>query len=126
MLLILEYKKETANKVRWDNKYNGELFSLYIPKWRVPKETPRTITVKLDELVFYGKEIENYKEEEVEINNDLRNKNITAKITRTCYHSKTVRYDPINKEKAEIGSPYIPKSLLEHDMDEILLEVMWN
>lgn len=107
--MILEYKKET------------KLFSLYIPKWRVPEEVPRKITVKLDEVVFYVKEIESYNVEEVEINNELRNKKITAKIIRICYHSKTIRYDLINKEKAEICSPYIPKSLLEHDMDEILM-----
>jgi len=126
MLLVLEYKKETTNKVRWDNKYDGELFSLYIPKWRVPEEIPNTITVKLNTVDFYGDIISSYNEKEVKRNNELKNKKITAKIKRTSFHSKTVRYDPENIEKAEIGSPYIPKSLLENDMDEILLEVIWD
>jgi hypothetical protein len=126
MLLVLEYKKETANKVRWDNKYYGELFSLYIPKWRVPGEIPRTITVKIDEVDFYEDITRSYNEREVKRNSELRNKKITAKISRTSYHSKTVRYDPVNKEKAEIGSTYIPKNLLENDMNEILMEVVWS
>jgi len=110
---ILAFYKETERKWRWDADVEGTPFELYIPKWRVPEPVPKRIKVK----IYLPNEVVEYKQKylvrEINRSPDLRMNKIYADVTYLREHTQTVRYDPIGDDKNwEIGSPYIPKSIL--------------
>lgn len=128
MYEVLRLQKETGNKFRWDGYVDGVNFKLYIPKWRVPEPTPITIYVRLFELSKTPGNNEGLTREKIEADPSLRSENIYAHIIRCNDHSKTVRFDPTGDyEDWEIGSPYIPESLLPKvDTKELIIEVKWK
>jgi len=123
---VLAYYKKTEGKFRWDAIVDDTKFEFYIPKWRVPSPTPRTIRVK---IYRPGEEhplaLEKRNENAI---NELLEMPINAKIAFTKEHTKTIRYDPIwDKKEWNIGSPYIPKSLLLPDIPkQLTLIVEWR
>ena len=123
---ILEKTKETENKVRWDTYIEGTKFSLYIPKWRVPEPVPVKIIVDL----FFSPlpEQKNIIVPKIAVSNpNLCRLPIISHLKQHSYHTETIRYDPIGDSDIwEIGSPYIPCSLLPNsDVETILICVQW-
>jgi hypothetical protein len=49
--VLMNPSKETENMLRWSDDIDGVNFSLYIPKWRVPKPWPSSILVVVDDKV---------------------------------------------------------------------------
>ena len=128
MYEILAYKKETENKLRWDADVDETKFEFYIPKWRIPEPYPDTILIRIG----MPDEFENkrrFTKEEVEKNPELRKNKIYAEVEKVSEHTKTVRFDPVDEtENWEIGSPYIPKVVLDEInevIDYLSLSVEW-
>jgi hypothetical protein len=49
-MVLLESRKETENKLRWDAQLTDAAFSLYIPKEQVPDPWPGRIRVRVEAL----------------------------------------------------------------------------
>jgi len=49
-MVLLESRKETENKLRWDAQLTDAVFSLYIPKEQVPDPWPGRIRVRVEPL----------------------------------------------------------------------------
>lgn len=128
MFEMLAYTKKTENKYRWDSIEFDTVFSLYIPKWRVPEPKPSSIYVNLFNFKSYNKSIVNYSKNDIEIHPELRNRSIVSVIKWTSEHTKTARFDPIiGLNDAEIGSPYIPFDLLpDRIAKELVIEINWK
>jgi len=128
--LVLELKKETDNKIRWDKVIDNTPFELYIPKWRVPSHKPREVEIEV--LSRNNSTINNpLTITQVKNNSDLKNNSITANLTIFGDHSRTVRYDPEGNENMwEIGSVYIPISILNekglYGKERISVKVTWR
>jgi hypothetical protein len=123
---LLYFSKETENKVRWDQTFDDVLFELYIPRWRVHEPIPAAIKVSL----FLPPLPEPNKAVTPKLavsNSDLCKLPILSHVKWHSNHSNTVRYDPIGDSDIwEIGSPYIPYSLLQDsDVETILICVQW-
>lgn len=125
---ILESAKETDNKLRWDRFIDDTLFSLYIPKWRVPDPWPAIIFVgvsgKLDRHKGYTPVSPAVAEREP----DVLKRPILAVLKWVSDHTLTARYAPDGDPKEwEIGEPYIPLSLLPKEPScPLLFEVNWD
>jgi len=128
--LILELKKETDNKIRWDKVIDNTPFELYIPKWRVPSPKPREIEIEV--LPHNNSVINNpLTITQVKNNPNLKNSSIAANLTIFGDHSRTVRYDPEGNENMwEIGSVYIPISILNqkglYGKERICIKIKWR
>ena len=129
MFEILAYKKGTENKLRWDADVEGTPFELYIPKWRIPDPAPGKVLIR----IFFSKDKirsnRQFTPSEIKRNPELKNQPIYAEVTRIREHTKTIRFDPIGDNSDwEIGSPYIPKSLLPADenIKKLCLVVEWK
>ena len=125
-LLLLESTKETERKLRWGKEIDDTIFSLYIPKWRVPKPWPKRIYVDIEPVELPKTIRQYYTRAEIERNKELKKKPITSMIRSFWPHTKTQRYQPLgNKSEWEIGEPYIPYELT-HDCAEYLkLTINW-
>lgn len=125
MYEILEYQKETENKLRWGADVDGTPFELYIPKWRIPDPTPGKVLIRAQDKI---KTTNQFTRDEIEQDPELRNKPIYAEITRITELTKTIRFDPIgDKNNWEIGSPYIPKSILpSEDTKKLYVVIEWK
>lgn len=127
MLEILAYNKQTENKFRWHCDVDGTPFEFYIPKWRVPEPCPDKISIKIylphERTISYKK----YGKYQYENNLSLRNNMIVATVKKVSEHTKTIRFDPSGyNSEWEIGSPYIPYTLLPYpNVDELLITVDW-
>jgi hypothetical protein len=128
--LVLELKKETENKIRWDKVIDNTPFELYIPKWRVPSPKPREVEI---EVLPYNNSAINTPPTITQVKNNpnLKNNSIIANLTIFGDHSRTVRYDPMGDENMwEIGSVYIPISILNekglYGKEKILIKVKWR
>ncbi len=121
---ILAFHKATERKYRWD----AAPLELYIPQWRVPEPVPDSIAVRIYTEAEYNKKIERVGQAAVSTNPDLRKKRIAARVVRHSEKTKTVRYDPAEGYgQPEIGSPYIPITLLDSPYAEFLIiEVEWR
>jgi len=123
---LLHYDKETFNKFRWATTIDGVPFTFYIPQWRVPDPAPSAIKISLFSAPL--PESKPTITPELTVGNPkLRNLPIVSFVKLYSEHSKTVRYDPAGDQSTwEIGSPYIPSSLLKDtNADTVLICVQW-
>jgi len=120
-------KKSTDNKYVWTVNLDKVEFNLYIPKWRTPEPVPEKVLIKIhlpsEELIdkkFVSKN-------DIQLYPQLKKEKIYSDVHRISNHSQTVRFDPKgNSNDWEIGSPYIPKSLLnDQDLNELSLVIEW-
>ena len=120
---ILAYFKETGNKYRWDADCDGAPFEIYIPKLRVPEPIPEIIQVGI-----YNIEDKQFGSiTGIQVPNSDVSKPIIALLKFKDEKTKTVRYDPMNEFKLEIGSPYIPISLLTFPYpDKLTIKIDWK
>ena len=126
--IFCDYDKYTDNKYRWKAMVGNAPLEIYIPKWRVPAPCPLGISVEIFEtdddhcpiVVPHGKK-------EVEANQRLRFVPITAEVIYMEDKTRTARYDPVleGNDAREIGSPYIPKTLL-YDSPQTRLVIVIN
>lgn len=129
MGIFLSYEKETDLKYRW-RKYieaDDESFKLYILQWRVPEPVPEHIEVSISSNKKEFPATRKFDVSEIESNPNLRNKSIFAEVKFVSDHTKTIRYDPVGEQETwEIGSPYIPLSLLpDKEAKTLYLLVNW-
>jgi hypothetical protein len=131
-LTIHEFNKETENKYRWDCEVDyGAKFELYIPKWRVPESLPKKIYVTI-EPVIKGKKPHRVNRKSIEQSATLKKQPIEALVRYFEAKTKAIRYSPQGEEKDwEIGSPYIPISLIqaliqEGSDQELFITVKWG
>jgi len=128
MYEILAYKKETENKLRWDADVEGTPFELYIPKWRIPDPPPGKVLIR----IFLTKDriqmTKKFTQSEIRQNPQFKKEPIYAEVSRFREHTKTIRFDPIgNNSNWEIGSPYIPRSILsDENIKKLYLVVEWE
>jgi hypothetical protein len=129
---LLDHFKETEKKIRWDTKIENAvgytLFELYIPKWRVPDPAPATIKVTLFFPSHMPPEPWSALAPEVAgVEPDLRTLPIVSHVKFHSDHGKTIQYEPIGRPDTwEIGSPYIPSSLLpDGHVESGLICVQW-
>lgn len=102
----LDEAKETFNKIRWDAYVGNVIFSLYIPKWRVPEPWPSSIWVKILPRRQGGDDAPNLSQNDIESNSEFKQEPIVATVSRYSSHSRTDRYSPLGPvETWEIGSP---------------------
>jgi hypothetical protein len=127
MKQILMYFKETDNKMRWDADCDGTLFELYIPKWRIPSNIPKTIKVSFDSIANC-QDRSLLTPSKVRKNPNLLELPIFAEVHFHSLHTKTIRFDPSVNNNPEIGSPYIPFSLIAPELigSKIVIKVEWK
>ena len=124
-MLLLESTKETEKKLRWGKEIGDTIFSLYIPKWRVPKPWPGKIYVDI-ESVESPKIRQYYTRAEIERKKELIKKPISSTIHSFEEHTKTLRYQPFgDKNDWEIGEPYIPYELTHASAEYLKLTINW-
>ena len=128
--IFCDYDKYTDNKYRWKAMVDNAPLEIYIPKWRAPDPCPLGISVEIFEpaddrcpiIVPHGKK-------EVEANQRLRFVPITAEVIYKEDMTLTARYDPVleGNDAREIGSPYIPKTLLDDPpQTRLVIVVNWE
>ena len=123
----LDEAKQTPNKLRWDTKVEGTLFSLYIPKWRVPEPWPSSIWVKVIPRRREAGDPPNLSRNDVESDPILRQEPIVATVLWNSPHSRTDRYSPLGLEETwEIGEPYIPHSLTYGGTQRLRVIILWD
>ncbi|MCG2790900.1 MAG: hypothetical protein L6305_04010 [Actinomycetia bacterium] len=127
---ICTYNKETDNKYRWDAMVDNAPLEIYIPKWRVPDPYPQRISVQIFEPADSRCPIVTiHSKKEVKEKPGLRLGPITAEVTFTEVKELTVRYDPVlaGNDAREIGSPYIPKTLLDDPpQTRLVIVINWK
>jgi len=127
---VCTFKKETDNKYRWDYMEGNAPLEIYIPKWRIPATCPQRIFVQIFEpedshcpiMTLHNKK-------EVDTNQRLRFVPITAEVIYKEDMTLTARYDPVleGNDAREIGSPYIPKTLLDDPpQTRLVIVVNWE
>jgi hypothetical protein len=126
----LNADRTTDNKCRWDFHPDGDsaVFSLYVPKWRVPEPWPKFILVEFypsDEFIPPPDQVSGRM-----VMNDpsVRQRSIAALIERKAEHLHSVQFRPVGpKDEWEIGEPYIPRSLLPTDSPQMFrFRVDWQ
>ena len=128
IMKVCTYNKETDNKYRWDYMEGNAPLEIYIPIWRVPAPYPQRIFVQIFESDdSHCPIIALHSKKEVEANQRLRLVPITAEVTYKEDKTLTARYDPVleGNDAREIGSPYIPKTLL-YDPPQTRLVIVIN
>ena len=123
---VLIVDKETERKLRWGKEIGETTFSLYIPKWRVPKPWPKKIYVDIEPAVSLGKRRKRHTRADAQRNKELNRKPITAMIRSLQEHTKTLRYQPLGHgDDWDIGEPYIPYELTHDSSEYLQLTVNW-
>lgn len=103
---VLEFHKETDNKLRWDAHVDDTVFEFYVPKAEVPEPWPRLIRVTVEP--FRGGE------QEPRVDRPTKSYPIDAIVQQMEEKTKTVRYQPRGDQASwQIGEPYIPTQILE-------------
>ena len=123
-MVLLESRKETENKLRWDAQLTDAVFSLYIPKEQVPDPWPGRIRVRVEAL-------EGHRPERPREPRSVKTQPIEAIVERLEEKTKTVRYRPQGDPSDwEIGEPYVPFEVLESLSTQIplilKLVVQWD
>jgi len=122
-----KFSKSTRNKMSWVADIRGIRFTLYIPKWRIPEPIPKRIRIK---IYPPNEEINDKKtltEDSTYLNPQLRLSKIYSEVQKVREHTQTIRFDPLGEPKKwEIGSPYIPKAVLENNIyEKLTIVVEW-
>jgi len=126
-MTLFQSAKETDNKLRWDSDIKGTKFSLYIPKWRVPKPWPAKIWVKVIPRRGEGDDQANLSLADVTKDSALTNEPIIVTVIKCKEHTETIRYSPSgNPSTWEIGEPYIPHPLTFDEAERLRLIVLWD
>lgn len=118
---------DTGGTLVWSASTSNARFYLYMPKWRVPEPWPALITVRITDNLTEWEKYEPLTPTAAQKNPERLERPIFAKIGYPKPHTETFRYDPFDvQDEAEIGSPYIPMSLLPFEPPEVLLiQVRW-
>lgn len=122
----LYYRKETDNKLRWDGEAGGVPFELYVPKWRVPSPVPSIVEVELRVASGSAADSNPVTQKMVLRDPGLREQTISAVLEKCSGHTKTIRYDPVDAEKAEIGDVYVPFCLTFGGVQRLSVTVSWR
>ncbi len=119
---LMAPSKQTDNKLRWETDVDGVNFKLYIPKARVPYPWPKRILVRVCDIDQPSGN------EAVQPDDPTLERGITATVRKVREHTETVRFDPDGDPNDwEIGSPYIPFSLLpRRSAENLQLQVWWD
>ena len=105
-MVLLESRKETENKLRWDAQLTDAVFSLYIPKEEVPDPWPGRIRVRVEALEGRRPSLAQPRSDKTQP--------IEAIVERFEEKTKTVRYRPQGDPSDwEVGEPYVPFEVLE-------------
>ncbi len=122
--ILMNPSRDTGNKLRWESQIDGLRFTFYVPKRRVPVPWPKQIVVAVSELPLVVHEMHTAASAEP-IDTHLPIVT-TVGLDYRCLHS--VRYRPIGEPATwEIGTTYIPYSLLRSDVPPRLqIEVRWD
>ncbi len=125
--IIAKWKKTTENKIIWTAYLGSVPFNLYIPKWRIPEPVPEKILIK---IFFSSEEVRDKKfisKTDIQLEPQLKRKKIYSDVHKFSEHSQTIRFDPNGESNNwEIGSPYLPKSILKgQDFKELSLVIEW-
>ncbi len=124
--IILEFEKETENKVRWDAMFDDAPFELYIFKWRVPEPWPSKIRVEVVPITPEQSHSDHVTPDEAKGSPTLRSKHIIADVVMKAEHTKTIQYCPEGNNKDwEIGEPYIPIPLTHDKARRLRICVKW-
>ena len=131
IMKVCTYFKETDNKYRWDYMEGKAPLEIYIPKWRVPVPCPQRIFVQIFEPEdSHCPTMTLHNKKEVDANQRLRVESITAEVNfKEKNHELVVRYDPVleGNNAREIGSPYIPKTLLDDPpQPRLIIVINWE
>jgi hypothetical protein len=117
---------DSGGKLIWSARASNATFYFYIPKWRVPEPWPGLINVHITDDLTPWKGYDPLAPSTAQEDPGLLENPIFAKVRYSSTHTETFRYDPFGTQEEEIGSPYIPMSLLPTDPPEILLvKVRW-
>jgi hypothetical protein len=121
--VFMEPSKETDHQLRWRADAEDHAFDLYIPKWRVPQPWPRRILVHIREVEPSLKTSPANRSDPSSLE-----RGITAIVRRVSDKSGTVQFSPEgDKDYWEIGSPYIPYSLLPtSSAAAVQVQVWWD
>lgn len=119
---LMAPSKQTDNKLRWETDVDGVKFKLYIPKMRVPRPWPLRILVRVCDID------QSSGDEMAEPIDPSLERGITSAVRKVSEHTETVRFDPEgNPNEWEIGSPYIPFSLLPHrSVENLQIQIWWD
>lgn len=131
IMKVCTYFKETDNKYRWDYMEGKAPLEIYIPKWRVPVPCPQRIFVQIFEPEdSHCPPMTLHNKKEVDANQRLRVEPIVAEVNfKEKNHKLVVRYDPVleGNNAREIGSPYIPKTLLDDPpQPRLIIVINWE
>lgn len=122
--VLLESTKETDNKIRWDADIDGARFSLYIPKWRVPKPLPTFIYVTV--LPYTRQKYFALSPANASNDPETCNQPIITNLRKFSEHTRTIRYQPEEDPSYwEIGEPYIPLSMTYDMAEQLTIIVNW-
>lgn len=127
-LVKFDYAKTTPNKLRWDSRVEGITFSLYIPKWRVPRPMPvhiwGTVTPHFRSLS------ESLTPSQVTNDPEFRPNTppIDVIVEKHQVHSmnKTVYRQLGEEEHWEVGTLYVPTPLTSNNSKMLRLVVYWS
>lgn len=124
---LFEAAKETDNKLRWDFEVQNTKFSIYIPKWRVPRPWPSKIYLRVDPRRGDSIDNPNLSLEDVKKDAALTHEPIVAIVSFLERKTETIRYRPEGDDKKwEIGEPYIPKPLAFNESKKLRLIIFWD
>ena len=79
---LFDAAKETERKLRWDVDVEGTLFSLYIPKWRVPVPWPSRIFVSIVQRRAAGEDLPNLTQSNVLNDSTLRHEPLIVTVEK--------------------------------------------
>lgn len=124
--VFLTSSHETQNKLAWRTKVDNASFDIYVPKWRVPHPWPGRIFAQLG-TKFEMKHLDQGSHSHP--NRIIAPNPIVAKCIRVGHSTKKPIFAPAdpNTDHWEIGSTYVPYSLLPMDAGtELVVFVAWD
>ena len=121
---VLEYYKATGGTFRWDAMVDDTKFELYIYKWRVPLPCPLRVSVVISLPDDNRTDLYQFKNSKAVSTAERSQLPVVTKVKFIEEHTKTQKYEPVGDR--EIGSIYIPKTLLPEEPPlELIISVEW-